>query len=435
MIVSVCLPMLGALDAPAELDRAGERSETLANCQGNDACRGVDAGNSASTYINLTDDFSWTGEETNSYWGDEYNATGYSSSSPDNYDGYIIDLPVRYGFTAEIVWNHSGASFWENYAFILALGPGDGCMVNYYACDWGYNYYSTTGNLLMGTDGEKEGGNYGGWYGSDPPIDLVGEPAVILVWCYYCFQTGVSMDYSLNITVWTGDGGQRGDVTSPQYNILLDMPDEPSSWSYQSDTFELSSGESADLVVTYCDVWCVPETSIEVTLPNGTVDIFYPPDYFTGWLATYSEAGEYTVEKYDSYGDGGMGLTVGVSLGNFSGLLSVDEFVYDDMASGHVDSTDTSDIYAVFLPENYKANLTLHWENSADLDLQLYTDYDPATQTPSGMFDYSWFDQPEFIDVGQLGEEQMFFAEVIHYSGPSSGYILEYQTEPGASPP
>ena len=78
MIVSVCLPMLGALDAPAELDRAGERSETLANCQGNDACRGVDAGNTADTYINLTDDFSWTGEETISYYGDEYNATGYS---------------------------------------------------------------------------------------------------------------------------------------------------------------------------------------------------------------------------------------------------------------------------------------------------------------------------------------------------------------------
>ena len=130
-----------------------------------------------------------------------------------------------------------------------------------------------------------------------------------------------------------------------------------------------------------------------------------------------------------------MGLTVGINLGNFSGLVTVDDFVYEDMASGHVDSTDTSDIYAVWLPENYKANITLHWDNSADLDLQLYSDYDAATETLSGMFDYSWFDQPEFIDIGQLGEETMFFAEVIHYSGPSSGYILEYQTEPGAPPP
>ena len=94
MIVSVCLPMLGALDAPAELDRAGERSETLANCQGNDACRGVDAGNSADTYINLTDDFSWTGEETISYYGDEYNATGYSSSSADTVSYTHLTLPT-----------------------------------------------------------------------------------------------------------------------------------------------------------------------------------------------------------------------------------------------------------------------------------------------------------------------------------------------------
>ena len=435
MIVSVCLPMLGALDAPAELDRAGERSESLANCQGNDACRGVDAGNTADTYINLTDDFSWTGEETISYFGDEYNATGYSSTSADNSDGYILDLPVGYGFTAEVVWNHTGGSFWENYAFILSLSPGDGCATTYSACDWGYNYYSTTGYLSMGTDGEMEGGTYGGWYDAEPPIDLVGEPAVIYVWCYYCFQAGVSMDYTLNITVWPGDGGVKGDETSPQYNILLDMPDEPSSWSFQSGTFELSAGQSADLVSTYCDSWCTPETSVEVIKPDGTSDLFYPADFFTGWMATYSDAGEYTVEKSDTYGDGGMGLTVGVSLGNFSSLLSVDDFVYDDMASGHVDSTDTSDIYAVWLPENYKANITLHWDNSADLDLQLYSDYDAATETLSGMFDYSWFDQPEFIDVGQLGDETMFFAEVIHYSGPSTGYILEYQTEPGAPPP
>ena len=214
MIVSVCLPMLGALDAPAELDRAGERSETLANCQGNDACRGVDAGNTADTYINLTDDFSWTGEETISYYGDEYNATGYSTTSADNSDGYIIDLPVGYGFTAEVTWNHTGASFWHNYAFRLSLNPGDGCATTYSACDWGNIYYSLTGQLLMGTDGETEGNTYGGWYDADPPIDLVGDSAVIFVWCYYCFQAGVSMDYTLNITVWTGDGGSKGDCCS-----------------------------------------------------------------------------------------------------------------------------------------------------------------------------------------------------------------------------
>ena len=97
MIVSVCLPMLGALDAPAELDRAGERSETSGNCQGHDACRGTDAGNTFATHHNLTDDFSWTGTETISYWGNASSATGFSSASDNNADGYILDLPVAYG--------------------------------------------------------------------------------------------------------------------------------------------------------------------------------------------------------------------------------------------------------------------------------------------------------------------------------------------------
>ena len=427
--------MLGALDAPAELDRAGERGETLANCQGPDACRGTDAGNTFATHHNLTDDFAWTGTETITYYGETSAASSFCSACDENADGYILDLPVGYGYTVELTWNHSGANFYENYAFMVSLGPGDGGVADYYQGTWGYFYYSLTGYLEVGTDGETAGNTYGGWYYADPPFQIGGESSVILITCYYCYQSGVATDYTMNITVWTGDGGLPGDVTTPQYNLLLDMPDDPFSWSYQSDSFELS-GESADLVVTYCDVWCDPETSIDVTKPDGTVDTFYLPDFFVGWLATYSDAGTYTVEKYDTFGDGGMGLTVGVSIGNFSGLLSVDDFVYEDMTGGYVgESGDSSDIYAVWLPENYKANLTLSWENSADLDLQLYTDYDPATETLSGMFEYSWFDQPEFIDVGQLGDATMFFAEVLHYSGPSTGYSLDYLTQPGAPPP
>ena len=437
MIVSVCLPMLGALDAPAELDRAGERSETLANCQGPDACRGLDAGANSSSYIDLTGDFSWTGNETITYYGDlSSNYGGYSSTNADNLDGFFIDFPMGYGYTVDLSWNHSGVATWSDRAFGLSLNPGDGCAESFFGCDWGNSQGSTTGQIIMGTDGEQAGQLFGSWdYLIEPPIDLAGDSSVVFVWCYYCHQTGVSTDYTMNITVWTGDGGNRGDVTTPQYNILLDMPDEPSSWSFQTGTFVLPAGQQADLVSTYCDVWCNPETSIEVFKPDGTSDVFQLPDFFVGLLATYSDPGTYTVEKTDTWGDGGNGLTVGISIGNFSGLLSVDEFLYEDMASGHVSSTDETDVYAILLPENYRANLTLNWENSADLDLQLYTDYDPVTDTLSGLFEFSWFDQPEFIDIGQLGDETLFFAEVLHYSGPSTGYSLEYQTEPGSPPP
>ena len=101
MIVSVCLPMLGAIDAPAELDRAGERGETSANCQGPDACTGSDAGATSDTYINLTDEFAWDGDETLTFYGDlSANNGAYSSSEASNYDGYVIDFEVGYGFTA-----------------------------------------------------------------------------------------------------------------------------------------------------------------------------------------------------------------------------------------------------------------------------------------------------------------------------------------------
>jgi len=439
MIVSVCLPMLGAIDAPAELDRAQERTETApqpgsSNCYGYDACRGTDAGNDLSTSMNLTDDFSFAGEETNTYYGlmNGTSTCNYNAADSCN-DVYLLDLPMGYGFSVTVGWNGSTADFG------VGVGPADGSMTGSSAGSWGRCYSggsAAAGYVGASSDGEHDCPGYFYTYGGYTfPQDIQGDSVLIWVFGYYAYTQSVQ-DYTLNITVWTGDGGLRGDLTTPEYLPLLDMPDEPFSWSYQSDSFDLDSGDAADLVVTYCDVWCTPETSIVVTKPDSTTDTFYLPDYFTGWLATYSDAGTYTVEKYDTFGDGGMGLVVGISLGNFTGLLSVDDFVYDDMASGHVgDSSDSSDIFAVWLPENYKANLTLNWDNSADLDLQLYTDYDPVTETLSGMFEYSWFDQPEYIDVGQLGDETMFFAEVLHYSGPSTGYSLDYQTEPGAPPP
>ena len=440
MIVSVCLPMLGGLDAPAELDRAQERSETApqpgsADCYGYDACRGTDAGNDLGTSMNLTGDFSFTGEETNTYYG-LMNGTGtcnYNTADSCN-DVYLLDLPMGYGFSVTVGWNSTGADFG------VGLGPADGSMTGSSAGAWGRCYSGGSagaGYVGASSDGVHDCPGYFYTYGGYTfPQDIQGDPVLIWVFGYNVYTQPVQ-DYTLNITVWTGDGGLRGDASNPTMLPLLDMPDEPASWTYDVGTFNLAAGQSADLMVTYCDVWCTPETSIEVTKPDGTVDSWNPiPDYFTGWLETYSDAGTYTVEKHDTWGDGGMGLQVGVPLGNFTGLLTVDDYLFEDMASGHVgDTTDGSDIFAVWLPENYAANLTLHWDNSADLDLQLYTDYDPATETLSGRFAYSWFDQPEFIDVGQIGDATMFFAEVLHYSGPSTGYSLEYQTEPGAPPP
>ena len=119
----------------------------------------------------------------------------------------------------------------------------------------------------------------------------------------------------------------------------------------------------------------------------------------------------YTVEKLDSYGDGGYGLDVGIAIGNFSGLLTGDMFTLEDAASGHVNQTDDMDVYAVVVPENFYSNITVSWDADVDLDIWLYSESDMT-----GLFDYSFYDNPEFVDNGQTQGGEMFFVVVEYYS-------------------
>ena len=445
MIVSVCLPMMGAFDAPfePELDRAAQKSETApqpgdADCYGYDACRGVDAGNSAATAIDLTSDFSFAGEEMNTYWGSTPNVTSYSSgaSSDEHNDVYSIDLPPGYGFSVEVDWNVTGASM-EAYAYSIGIGSADSMTWQAWAGSgsWGRNYYSTTGDIAISSDGnDTNSGSYTYWYDETPPVDVMGDEVLAWVWCYYCYYSGVAQDYQMNITIFPADGGVKGDVETAQYSGLGSVPMYGEYSTYYTFDFELDGNSVAEVNIE-CDFWCNSENEVDIHLPNGTTwNDGYWPSYFVGKIAEFSEAGSYTVEIYDSWGDAGLAMTVGANLGNFSGMLTATDYIFEDEASGHVDQTDTTDVYVVWLPENYIANVTLHWENSADLDMNVYTDYDTASGL-SGFFGYSWFDQPEFIDIGSLGDATAFFVEIEHYSGPASGYILELQTQPGAPPP
>ena len=443
MIVSVCLPMLGAFDAPVELEQEPVRDESPPSpCAGADACRGTDAGMTESTAMNISDDFTWPdGNETNSYYGymeADGSSTGYCFNCDSNIDVYHIDMEPGYGLTVDITWNYTGVHSMEAYSYMVALGWSNE-ITSYYQGSWGYDYYSPTGHIQTSSfEGDTSVGTYGYEY-VDFPVDTVGDTVAVYVWCYYCnysYYNINNLEYGMNITTWVGDGGVPGDEVTPMLNPLLDMPND-GWWSYKEDTFELD-GSTTAYVDIVCDYWCPYETSMDITLPNGTVwSDSYWPSYFEGTVANFSAAGEYTVELYDSYGDGGLAVLVGNSLGEFSGMLSASEFVFEDIVSGHVSQTDTSDVYAISLPENYFVNLTLDWGADADLDLHLYTDYDADTGDLSGMFAYSWFDQPEFIDVGQLGDAQVFFAEVIYWGGTDthSGYTLEMQTQPGSPPP
>ena len=88
------------------------------------------------------------------------------------------------------------------------------------------------------------------------PADLAGEPMMVLVNCYYCYMIGTNLEYQLDVTVYPADGGLPGDATQDITSTILDMPDSPSMWSYQTDTFTLDGTNTVNVEITSCDSWC-----------------------------------------------------------------------------------------------------------------------------------------------------------------------------------
>ena len=434
MIAAAFLPLLSAQIDPAELQENRDSAYAPPSpCLGADACRGYDSGVNPSDQINLTDDFDWIdGPETNSYTG-QINASGYAYSTEAGTDVYKIDMKPGYGVTMELSW-YNGSTF----SFMGSIGYlGDVTASWSSGAMYGYNSQNSNPDSITFSTSADPGCDAAYTYGAcDTNLDLMGEIVSLGVSCYYCSSTlANNPDYTMNITVFPADGGAAGDTETPMMNPLLSMPDEPSSWSYQTDTFTLDGSQEALVAITSCDYWCPSESSLDITLPDGTVDSFgYWANGFSGVIANYSDAGEYTVEKLDSFGDGGYGLDVGIAIGNFSGFLTGDMFTLEDAASGHVNQTDTMDVYAVSVPENFYSNITVSWDADADLDVWLYSDSELTT-----LFDYSAsYDNPEFIDNGQTQGGQMFFVAVQYYSASTAshaGYLIELGLEPGSPPP
>ncbi len=397
MIASVMVPLADISSEPPEMmeERVALEAPPVP-CLGHDACRGTDAGNTYATSINITSDFDWTGvNETNTYWG-SMTATGYSSTSDNNNDMFLIDAPAGYGVMATISWNGTGAGIYDTYGYRLAMGGtsllGWSTGPYSYGYAWAYAYYSTGYEMMMSTSGESSGANYVNtasptYAHANPfPSDLQGEPMMVLANCYYCYYYANNLEYQLEITVFPADGGLPGDATQDITNVILDMPDEPFHGAYQTDTFTLDGTNTVNVEITSCDSWCSSESTMDITLPDGTVDSTgYWASGYTGVVGTYSAAGTYTIEKMDSWGDGGFGVAVGAVLGSFTGILTGDAFDLVDKGSGMVGSTDSSDLWALVIPDGYQSNVTLEWEQNADLDLYVFSNSDET-----GMLAYSW---------------------------------------------
>ena len=453
MIASVMVPLADInIEPPEMMDEKIALEAPPSPCMGNDACRGTDAGNTYATSIDLTSDFDWTGlNETNTYYG-THTATSYYPYDQDaGNDFYAIDAPAGYGIEASISWNATGVSFYDNYAHRLSFGPTSAAGYSYstnadYGGAYGYCYYSTGYSFTMNTEaGCVEGATYGSWasssfYAGTPqyipsfPLDLGGDEMLIIANCYYCYTNG-NFEYTLEITVFPADAGAAGDSTQDILNVILDMPDYPSSWNSQTDTFTLDGTTSVNVDITSCDSWCSSESSMAITLPDGTVDnTGYWATGYTGTVATYSAAGTYSITKTDTYGDGGFGVAVGAILGSFTGILTGDAFNLVDKGSGMVGSSDANDLWALIIPDGYEANITLEWEQAADLDLYVYSNPDGT-----GMTHYSWTGTPgEFIDLGATTDTTVYVQPDYYSWGSTSswaGYSITVQLTPAVPPP
>ena len=466
MIASVMVPLADISSQPPEMMEERVALEAPPSpCLGNDACRGTDAGNTYATAINVTTDFDWNGvNETNTYYG-SMAATGYSSTSDANNDFFVVDAPAGYGVHATISWNGTGMGTYDNYAYRLAMGPTSALGYYYYPTSsyggsWGYCYYSAAYEMSMSTEeGNAGGANY--CYFASPsyanyvsfPHDLAGDPMMVIASCYYCYYYANNLEYQLDITVFPADGGQAGDA-------LMDLQGPPmaydsgalglggsnwnpagnpqgGSWSSVSDSYTTTSASEEFLISWTTDNWG-SESSYDITSPSGTV---YSESGFsslsTGTSGSYSDtvAGTWEIDAYDSWGDGGIHLTVVEQLGSVTGLLTGDAFDLVDSGSGMVGSSDGSDVWALVIPDGYQSNLTLEWEQSADLDMYVF-----ANSDETGMIDVSWTSTPgEFIDLGGAITNTTVYVKVDYYSWGSSsswaGYKLTAQLTPSVPPP
>jgi len=138
--------------------------------------------------------------------------------------------------------------------------------------------------------------------------------------------SGVSDPSETGILVYGGSGDVVGnDLTDADggiYLLEMEAPPSPTSAlceigqndyrSYDSCTWTLASGKEA-IFNLGTDSWGY-EISIEVTKPDGTTDTWGTYSFSSNTqynpLKTYTDAGNYTLEVRDSWGDGGATITV-----------------------------------------------------------------------------------------------------------------------------
>ena len=460
MIAAIALPLMQTADPPPMLEKEPPVMETPQSpCLGHDACTGEDAGGynarneicpptqlnasggNGCPVIDLSSYIDYgSGETTTVFWG---SLEGFSSNTDDD-DVYSFLVPWGYGVNATFTWNNS------NDMADGGMGLGAGSCTSY-SCPGGRIMYDGDGDAdialtSMGTD-------------------VSGQIVELYIDCYYAYcpvNTANPHEYRLEIVTWPSDGGGYGDWS--QGEEILSMYDgctftshtncdgSATYWpDHKTDTFTLGSGESAD-VQYHCQYsfsfsyYCFGSTQYYVTItkPDGTVDSFQgvAQSAQTGSLGTYSDPGTYTVyiqggNYYSSYYGGYYGYT-SIRVMDANPTYPIYTMTTTTLAPtisvfGAVGATDTNDYFAIKIPGDAFANVSLNWDASADLDLRSY-----SSNSFSSMLDSSFYSKPEIIDFGTATNTTIYVK--VSYYGPGSsasaaGYQLTLNLLPTVFPP
>jgi len=117
---------------------------------------------------------------------------------------------------------------------------------------------------------------------------------------------GVSGSSIAPVQPWSVEDANNGIVYSSTNLCGIGGSTNSPAFSAVTCNYTHPANETVEIFVTV-DVW-PNEFSMDIILPNGTVDAFNSSDVYSGFsgvLATYTTAGNYTIYLNDSYGDGG----------------------------------------------------------------------------------------------------------------------------------
>ena len=134
------------------------------------------------------------------------------------------------------------------------------------------------------------------------------------------------------------------------------------------------------------------------------------------WVDQYLGSGSYTMQIWvfstgSSGGGGGGGTGNGTNghdagTGNDAGdtiptamvLNATNMSFWGDVTY----SSDTNDYYKISIPANFGVSVSLGWNSTVDLDLEIYDD-------SSTRISYSWFSNPETLTENNYGGNNLFF--------------------------